>query len=99
MTFSDYYEKTYTIMRRLMNAIMLSCRKATELVEKRMLCRLDKMEGIQLKMHLSMCRDCSNYAKQTGLIDRLLNRMPTSLPSSTETILLEERIMKKIEKE
>lgn len=86
-------------MRRYLNTLMLSCRKATELVEKRRICRLDKLKGLQLKMHLSVCPDCSNYAKQTGLIDRLLNRMPTSLPSYTETFLLEERIMKKIGKD
>lgn len=76
-----------------MNVIMLSCKKATELVEKRKLSRLEKLEGIQLKMHLSMCSNCSNYAKQTRFIDRLLNREPKSLPSTTDTSLLEERII------
>jgi anti-sigma factor ChrR (cupin superfamily) len=80
-------------MQKLMNAIMLSCRKATGLVEKRRHCRLESMESIQLKVHLSMCRNCSNYAKQTSLIDRLLNRRPNSLPSTANTSLLEERII------
>jgi hypothetical protein len=84
-------------MQKLMNAIMLSCLKATGLVEKRRHCRLENMEPIQLKMHLSMCRNCSNYAKQTSLIDRLLNRQPSSLPSTAETSLLEERIITDIE--
>ncbi len=84
-------------MRRLMNAVMLSCRKATGLVEKRSHYRLENMERIQLHMHLSMCRNCSNYAKQTSLIDRLLNRHPNSLPSTADTFLLEERIITDIQ--
>ncbi len=81
-----------------MNAIMLSCRKATELIEKRRHCRSEKMEGVQLKMHLSMCRYCSRYAKQSGLVDRLLNRLPHSLPPSVDTSELEERIIKELPK-
>lgn len=80
-------------MQKLMNAILLSCKKATGLVEKRKLSRLEKMEGIQLKMHLFMCSNCSNYAKQTRFIDRLLNRQPNSHPFTADTSLLEERII------
>lgn len=80
-------------MQKLMNAILLSCRKATGLVEKRRHCRLESMDAIQLKMHVSMCRNCSNYAKQTSLIDRLLNRQFNSLPSTADTSLLEAQII------
>jgi hypothetical protein len=80
-------------MQKIINAIILSCLKATGLLEKRRHCRLENVERIQLKMHLSMCRNCSNYAKQSGFIDRLLNRKLSSLPSSAETSLLEERII------
>jgi hypothetical protein len=83
-------------MQKLMNTIMLSCRIATGLVEKRRHCRLETVEGIQLKMHLSMCRNCSNYEKQTNFIDRLLNRQSKSLPSTTDIASLEERIISDI---
>ncbi len=82
-------------MKRLMNAVILSCRKATELEEKRRHCHLENMERIKLKMHLSMCRNCSNYAKQTAVIDRLLNRTSTT---SIDTSLLEDRIITRIKK-
>lgn len=82
-------------MKRLMNAVLLSCRKATELVEKKRHCDLENTERIKLKMHLFMCRNCSNYAKQTAVIDRLLNR--TSI-TSIDTSLLEERIITRIKK-
>lgn len=84
-------------MRKLMIAIMLSCRKATELIEKKRHCGLEGKERLQLKMHLSMCRFCSNYAKQTGLIDRLLNQLPQALPPSENTTELEEKIIKEIQ--
>ncbi len=80
-------------MKRLMNAVLLSCRKATELVEKRRHCGLESMERIKLKMHLSVCRNCSNYAKQTALIDRLMNRTSTT---SIDTSLLEDTIISRL---
>lgn len=85
-------------MRKLMNAIILPCRKATELIEKKRHCRLEGMEGIQLKMHLSMCRYCSRYFKQAALIDRLINRLPQILPLSADTSDLEERIINELPK-
>jgi len=82
-------------MKKLMNAILLSCRKATGLVEKRRHCNLEKIERVKLKMHLSMCRDCSNYAKQTAVIDRLLHRTSTTF---IDTSLLEDKIITQIGK-
>lgn len=84
-------------MRKLMNAIMLSCRKATEFVEKKRHCRLAKMERVRLKMHLSICKDCSNYAKQTGFIDRLLNGHQKFSSANVDTSSLEKRIITDIQ--
>lgn len=80
-------------MKKLMNALMLSCRDATGVLEKKRHCGLAKMERLKLKVHLSVCRDCSNYAKQTAVIDRLLNRNYTTV---TDTYLLEERIITRL---
>lgn len=78
---------------------MLSCKKATGLVEKRRHCHLETMEHLQLRAHLSMCGNCSRYAKQAGFIDRLLNRQSSSLVSTADTSMLEERIIKGIHSE
>lgn len=55
-----------------MHLIMLSCRKASELIEKRLIFRLSMKEKIQLKMHTSVCEACSHYQKQSEKLDHLI---------------------------
>ena len=55
-----------------MQWLMLSCRKATELIEKKLLTNLSFREKVQLKMHKSFCDACTTYEKQSKLIDKLL---------------------------
>lgn len=57
-----------------MNAMMLSCVKATQLMELRQQSPLSLMQKIQLQMHVAMCSGCRNYMKQTKLIDKVLGR-------------------------
>lgn len=57
-----------------MYMIMLSCKKATELIEKRALVRLSSKEKIQLHLHKTMCDACTAYQKQSKKIDELLER-------------------------
>ena len=54
---------------------MLSCRKATELVEKRAVQGLTTTERIRLRVHLSMCRACSGFEHQSQVLDKALTRM------------------------
>jgi hypothetical protein len=61
-------------MNRLMNILMLSCRKATELIEKDLYFKLSLIEKIQLRMHISMCDFCTRYKKQSGLLHNILQR-------------------------
>ena len=51
---------------------MLSCKKATELVEKNNICLLNLRERLQLYMHTNMCDGCMAYQKQSILIDKVL---------------------------
>ena len=55
---------------------MLSCDKATILMEKRLDTDLSLMDKINLAFHTSMCSGCRNYKKQTKTIHELLNSMP-----------------------
>jgi hypothetical protein len=48
---------------------MYSCKKATEIIEKKSVIGLSFIESLNLKLHLSMCKACSNYKKQSKLID------------------------------
>ena len=51
---------------------MLSCKRATELIEKKSLVGLTVKENARLHMHTAMCDGCTAYRKQSLLIDRLL---------------------------
>jgi UDP-2,3-diacylglucosamine pyrophosphatase LpxH len=61
-------------MKRLMNFLMLSCKKATELIETKSIFGLSWKENIQLKAHTKMCNACSIYQKQSKEIDTLLEK-------------------------
>jgi predicted anti-sigma-YlaC factor YlaD len=85
-------------MRRLMNALMLHCRKATYLIEKSNDVPLDLVERAQLNMHLSMCNGCRNYRKQNRFLERLLNRHAhTTVTPPQNTTELEDKIIRNIE--
>lgn len=60
-------------MKKLMNFLMLSCQKATFLIEKGHGRPLGYLERMQLNMHLKMCKHCTNYLKQSLLIENVLN--------------------------
>ncbi|MEO8962677.1 MAG: hypothetical protein ABI325_12405 [Ginsengibacter sp.] len=61
-------------MKKMMQWLMLSCKKATELIEKKLLINLSFREKMQLKMHKGFCDACTAYEKQSKLIDKLLNK-------------------------
>jgi len=52
---------------------MLSCQKASALIDKRPLFGLTSKEKIMLKMHTVMCDACTAYVKQSELIDQLMH--------------------------
>ncbi len=60
-------------MKKLMNLLVLSCQKATLLIEKGHVSSLGFMDRIQLSIHLRICKHCSNYQKQSLLIENVLN--------------------------
>ncbi len=57
-----------------MNMLMLSCRKATELMDKKANLDLKPVERFQLFLHTSMCDACTLYEKQGQFLERLLRR-------------------------
>jgi len=61
-------------MKNLMNILMLSCKKSSELIEKKMYFRLTLIERIQLAMHISMCDACKNWKKQSKHLDKMLHK-------------------------
>ncbi len=80
----------------IMNAMLLSCVKATELMEMKENVPLGLLKTMQLHMHTAMCSGCRNYMKQTKLINQLLNKMFNSTPATPGTDELEAEIIKKL---
>lgn len=56
-------------MKKAMIVLFLSCLRATELIEKKFNFKLSIGEKLQLKMHKMMCSACSNFDKQSTLIE------------------------------
>ena len=67
-------------MNELMNRMMLSCKKATELVEKKTVLGLSWSENIQLKMHLTMCSVSRKSESQSRIIDFFLEQINSKNP-------------------
>ena len=55
-----------------LNMLMLSCEKASALIDKRGVSDLSIGEKWQLRMHTAMCDICSTYEKQSKLLDQIL---------------------------
>ncbi len=56
-----------------MTVMMLSCFKATELIEKRQLTPLGVVDLLRLHMHTMMCDACRMYEKQSKIITTALH--------------------------
>jgi len=89
-------------MNKLMNWMMLSCKKATELIEKKSVFDLTAKEKIMLKFHTSMCDGCSSFQKQSIFIDKLLEHHITktllAVANKTESDALQNRILSNLPK-
>jgi len=57
-------------MNKIMHLLFLSCLKATELIEKKFHFKLSFLERMQLKAHKMMCDACTNYEKQSMIIEK-----------------------------
>ena len=66
---------------------MLSCKKATELMEKKSLVGLSRKENMRLHMHTALCDGCTAYQKQSLLIDKLLQHHFTEQSSTIITAI------------
>ena len=56
-------------------ALLISCKKATELIDKASFVDLTKSEKVKLIIHLSLCSTCKNYKDESGKLDHLLKHV------------------------
>ena len=80
----------------IMNAMMLFCVKATQLIEMKEVAPLGFVKTMQLHMHTAMCSGCRNYMKQSHLINQLLNKEFSVMSFVENTDELEATIIAKI---
>jgi hypothetical protein len=84
-------------MSKIKNTILLSCLRATELVEKRLHFKLSLSEKIALRVHVSMCQACQLYEKQSILIDEALKHPLTRKDALKDIENLKLKIHKQLE--
>ncbi len=86
-------------MKKLMHYLFLSCRKATDLINKKSDSPLSCIENIQLSMHKSMCKACSNYEKQTNILDQAINSAVNKEDLKVDVEALKEQIHHRLDAE
>jgi hypothetical protein len=57
-----------------MQKMINSCKKNTELIDKKFLTSLSIKEKIQLYFHKSMCKTCTAYEHQSKFIDNAITK-------------------------
>jgi hypothetical protein len=62
------------MMKGLMQRVMLSCDRATALVEKAHEEKLSMKERMQLSMHTAMCKVCKDYKRMSEGIERFFQK-------------------------
>ncbi|MFN7086194.1 MAG: zf-HC2 domain-containing protein [Burkholderiales bacterium] len=62
-----------------MSKLMYSCRQASELSSKAMDQPLGPMERLLLRLHLMMCKGCSNFSRQLWFLRRASRKLPEAL--------------------
>ncbi|MGI8581320.1 MAG: hypothetical protein ACR2KX_03975 [Chitinophagaceae bacterium] len=80
----------------IMNTMLLSCVKATELMEMKKNVPLGLLKTMQLHMHIAMCSGCRNYLKQSRLIDELIEKKFNAIAAVENTEELEALITTKL---
>lgn len=90
-------------MKKLMNILLLSCKKASGLIEKKLHFPLNPVEKIQLAIHTSMCDACKKHQHQIIELDAMLkdhiSSDTTFKDTSSEKLsdIFKSQLIKKIE--
>ena len=83
-------------MKTLINYLMLTCQKASALIEKRNLFALTRKEKVMLRIHTAVCKSCMSYQKQSKIIDHALNNHFHSINVGVNMIIENKELKEKI---
>lgn len=78
---------------------MISCKKATELTEKRLITGLTMKDRFGLFFHLMICRSCRVYSQQSKRIDSFLKSLDEKKAYPTMNAELKNRIKQRLNEE
>lgn len=84
------------MIKKLMNWLFFSCQHATEFVEKREFVSLSLMEKIRFKGHVTMCKACRSYERQSALLEKMIHYITNLSISKQETLKMDDIIKAKI---
>lgn len=80
-------------MNRSIHFLLLSCKKATALSDKKLETDLSWADNFRLKLHLSICDGCKMYMKQSLLLEKALRNHFSDLKTDS-FILIENNSLK-----
>lgn len=60
------------IKKKITHAVLLSCKKASALIDKKLVMELSWIERTQLHWHTSICDGCKLYEKQSVILNNAL---------------------------
>lgn len=89
-------------MKKLMDLAIYSCKRASELIDRRTVDKLSFSERTRLRLHLSMCKKCSSYAQHSEFVDLAVQRLldtPLKNPDKKLDEKTRESIIRKIKEE
>ncbi|MCB0770172.1 MAG: hypothetical protein KDC00_07180 [Flavobacteriales bacterium] len=75
-----------------MRILLLSCKKAAAMIDRRGVAGLNGVQRVQLWVHLSICQGCKSFEHQSDAIDRILEH-ERDVDPGPRTAHLEERII------
>lgn len=62
------------MLKDFIHIFVLSCKKATFLIEKRLYVPLSPLEKWQLKIHLHLCKYCAAYSGKAVFLDKAMKQ-------------------------
>jgi hypothetical protein len=79
-------------MKKLMQKIMLTCKKATFFSSIKNFKKLNAVQRFQLMLHLLVCPQCKEFDEQSNAIDKTIQKFSSLNNLKTEEKLSEEKI-------
>lgn len=82
------------LLQKMMNLFFNSCKRTTELIEKKKIAPLNATDELQLKFHKMMCKTCNTYEYQSEILDKAIYKIHQSQSSIVKFKLSEEQKFK-----